>query len=71
MDKVKDEHVMEYSEHERPSLRHIIKWVCKRFGCKEKAACAVLYSKGGIKLFDEDANFIKADDVLYIALDGK
>jgi len=71
MEKLKDEHVMEFSEQEKPSLRNIIKFTCKRFGCKDKAACAVIYSKGGIKLFDEDESFIKADDVLYLAINGK
>ena len=62
---------MDFSEDERPSLRSIVKETCKKFGCKGKAACAVIYNKSGIKMFDEDANFIKAEDVLYIALDGK
>ena len=52
-------------------MRAIIKDTCKRFGCKEKASNSVLYNKQGIQLFDEDIDFIKADDVLYIALDGK
>jgi len=38
---------------------------------KDKAACAVLYNKKGIQLFDDDVSFIKANDTLYIALDGK
>lgn len=52
-------------------MRAIIKDTCKRFGCKEKASNSVLYNKQGIQLFDEDIDFIKADDVLYIALDGE
>jgi len=39
---------MDFSEHERPPLRNILKETCKKFGMKEKVACAVLYSKNGI-----------------------
>jgi len=69
--KSRDECLIDFSEDERPSISNIIKMTCKKFGCREKAAYAVIYNKSGIKLFNEDANFIKADDVLYIALDGK
>ena len=62
---------MDFSNEDKPSLRQIIKDTCKRFGCKEKVSSSVLYNKQGIQLFDEDIDFIKADDVLYIALDGK
>ena len=62
---------MEFGQNEKPSLRQIKKDTCKRFGVKEKAAHCVLYSKQGIQLFDEDIDFIKGDDVLYLALDGK
>lgn len=71
MHKSRDECVMDFSEDEKPSLKEIVKVTCKKFGCKEKAGCSIIYNKSGIKLFDEDANFIKVDDVLYIALDGK
>ena len=42
------ENVIEYNEAEKPSLRNIKKDTCKRFGCKEKAAHCILYSKKGI-----------------------
>jgi len=71
MHKSRDECVMDFSEDEKPSLKEIVKVTCKKFGCKEKAGCSIIYNKSGIKLFDEDANFIKVDDVLYIALDGE
>lgn len=65
------ENVIEFNDSEKPSLRQIKKDTCKRFGCKEKAANCVIYSKKGIQLFDEDINFIQPNDILYIALDGK
>lgn len=45
MHKSQQELVMDFSEEERPSLRNIIKETCKKFGVKEKAACAVIYNK--------------------------
>ena len=71
MHKSQQEFVMEFSNEDKPSLRAMKKETCKRFGCKEKASNSVIYNKQGIQLFDEDIDFIKADDVLYIALDGK
>lgn len=71
MHKSRDECVMDFSEDDRPSLKNIIKTTCKKFGVKDKAVCAVIYNKSGIKMFDDDANFIRPADVLYIALDGK
>jgi hypothetical protein len=71
MHKSQQECVMDFNNDDKPSLRNIIKQTCKRFNQKEKAAGAILYNKNGIQLLDEDVDFIKADDVLYIALDGK
>lgn len=71
MHKSQQECVMDFSEEERPPLRQIIKSTCKRFGCKEKVGSSIIYNKQGIQLFDEDVNFIKADDVLYIAVNGE
>lgn len=71
MHKSQQECNMDFSPEDKPTLKQVIKETCKRFGAKEKAGCAVLYNKSGIKLFDEDIDFIKADDILYIALDGK
>lgn len=62
---------MEFSNDYKPTVKHIKKESCKRFGYKDKSNCCILYNKDGIQLFDEDIDFIKADDVLYIALDGK
>jgi len=45
MHKSQQELVMDFSEEERPSLRNIIKETCKKFGVKEKAACAIIYNK--------------------------
>ena len=63
--------MIEFSESDRPSLRYIAKQTCKRFGCKEKHQMAKLYNKSGIQLFENDVDFIKAGDILYIALEGK
>lgn len=71
MHKSQQEFVMEFSNEDKPSLRAMKKETCKRFGCKEKASNSVIYNKQGIQLFDEDIDFIKADDVLYIALDAE
>lgn len=71
MHKSRDECVMDFSEDDRPSLKNIIKTTCKKFGVKDKAVCAMIYNKSGIKMFDDDVNFIRPADVLYIALDGE
>ena len=71
MHKSHQEIYLDFREEDRPPLRAIIKEFCKRFGCKEKVRSSVLYNKSGLQLFDKDIDFIKADDVLYIALDGK
>lgn len=62
---------MEFSNDCKPTLKHIKKESCKRFGQKDKYNICIVYNKDGIQLFDEDIDFIKADDVLYLALDGK
>ena len=62
---------MEFSTEEKPSLKYLLKESCKRFNQKEKARQCKIYNKKGIELLAEDVQFIKADDVLYIALDGK
>jgi len=46
--KSSQEFIMDFSNEDKPKLREIIKLTCKRFGCKEKAACAILYNKNGI-----------------------
>ena len=62
---------MEFSTEEKPSLKYLLKESCKRFNRKESARICKIYNKKGIELLTEDVQFIKADDVLYIALDGK
>jgi len=69
--KSSQEAVIDFSDNDRPTLKSIIKETCKRFGCKEKASCSIIYNKQGIQIFPEDIDFIKADDVLYIAMDGE
>lgn len=32
---------------------------------------AKLYNKSGIEILEDDVQFIKADDILYLAIDGK
>ena len=62
---------MEFSTEEKPSLKYLLKESCKRFNQKEKARLCKIYNKKGIELLAEDVQFIKADDVLYLAIDGK
>jgi len=62
---------LEFTQDDKPTLRHLIKEGCKRFGHKEKYRTAKIYNKNGILLSDDDVSFIKADDVLYVALEGK
>ena len=62
---------MEFSAEEKPALKYLLKESCKRFNCKEKSRIAKIYNKKGIELLSDDVQFIKADDVLYLALDGK
>ncbi len=71
MHKSQQEFTMDWSSENPPTLKVILKETCKRFGVKDKAACAILFNKKGIQIFDEDVSFIKANDTLYIALDGK
>ena len=62
---------MEFSDQDPPSLKGLLKDCCKRFGCKEKSRVAKLYNKSGIEILEDDVQFIKADDILYLAIDGK
>jgi len=62
---------MEFSAEEKPSLKYLLKESCKRFNRKEQNRVAKIYNKKGIELLSDDVQFIKADDVLYLALDGK
>ena len=62
---------MEFSSEEKPSLKYLIKESCKRFNRREQVNVAKIYNKKGIELSSEDVQFINADDVLYLALDGK
>ncbi len=52
-------------------MKLIIKECCKKFGCNDKRSKAKLYNKNGIDLNKDDIQFVKPEDILYIALDGK
>ena len=52
-------------------MKSLLKDCCKRFNCKEKNRVAKLYNKSGIEILEDDVQFIKADDILYLAIDGK
>ena len=32
---------------------------------------AKLYNRSGIEILEDDVQFVKADDILYLAIDGK
>ena len=71
INKSKEEFSMEFSDQDPPSLKVLLKDCCKRFGWKEKNRVAKLYNKSGIEILEDDVQFIKADDILYLAIDGK
>ena len=48
-----------------------MKNACKQFNCKEKASIAKLYNKKGVAIYEDDIEYTKAGDVLYLALNGK
>ena len=52
-------------------MEDIVKQACKKFGCKGKEGKAKIYDKNGVDLGEDDVQFIKPDDIIYIALDGK
>ena len=62
---------MEFSDQDAPTLKGLLKDSCKRFNWKEKSRIAKLYNKQGIEILEDDVQFIKADDILYLAIDGK
>lgn len=70
IDKSKQECQIEWHEIGL-SREDIIKQTCKKFNCKEKAKNARLYTKNGVDIGSDDAQFIRPDDILYIALEGK
>ena len=68
--KSKEECVIEWHE-DILNMKTIVKHCCRRFNCIDKRKKAKLYNKNGIDLHEDDFQFIKPDDILYIALDGK
>jgi hypothetical protein len=55
----------------KDTIAGLIKEVCTKFNQKEKQKKAVLYSRTGLIMSDDDIQFMKGDDVYYIALDGE
>jgi hypothetical protein len=68
--KTKDECRIEFMENAL-FLEDIIKQACKKLGSKAKEKTAKIYDKNGVDLGEDDVQFIKPDDIIYIALDGK
>jgi len=62
---------MEFSPGEKPELKYLLKESCKRFNAKDRSRVAKVYNRNGIELLADDVQCVKADDVLYLALDGK
>lgn len=68
--KAKEECKIEFWENALV-LEDIVKQACKKFGAKGREQKAKIYDKNGVDLGEDDVQFIKSDDIIYIALDGK
>lgn len=53
------------------SLQDILKEACKEFNQKDKLRTAKIYNKNGLPISNEDVQFVKNQDVMYVALDGE
>jgi len=62
---------LEYTDRGSLSLKYILKEACKRFGDKSKHHRAKLYNKKGIEMVDTDMDFVQANDIFYVAIDGE
>jgi hypothetical protein len=71
INKSKEEFQMEFSPGEKPELKYLLKESCKRFNAKDRSRVAKVYNRYGIELLADDVQCVKADDVLYLALDGE
>ena len=71
VNKDKTEFVIDISDKQDMSLKGFLKDCCKKYGQKEKAARAKIYSKSGIELLEDDMPFMKDRDVYYLAMEGE
>jgi len=62
---------MDTSDKQDLQLKNFLKDCCKKFGQKDKAPRAKLYSKSGIELLEDDMAFMKDKDVYYVAIEGE
>lgn len=59
------------SDRQNQRLSDLLKEACRQFNQKEKARISKLYNKNGLEILDEDIQFIKNNDIFYVALDGE
>ena len=59
------------SNNNKMNLKEIMKEACRTFNQKEKTRIAKLYNKNGLEILDEDVQFIKHNDIFYVALEGE
>ena len=47
-----------------------MKNACKQFNYKEKIGTAKLYNRNGVAIYEDDLEYTKSGDILYLALNG-
>jgi hypothetical protein len=71
INKEKKEYGMELANRNNTSLRDILKEAGRLFNIKDKHKSAKLYNKSGLQILDDDVQFMKHQDVFYVAFDGE
>jgi serine/threonine protein kinase len=71
INKVKQEHVCELQDRNSQRLIDILKEAGRNFNQKDKYKQARLYNMKGLEILDEDVQFMKHNDVFYVAFDGE
>jgi len=68
---LKQEHQYELLNRNNIRLSDILKVAVGVFAHKGSIKHAKLYNKSGLEILDEDVQFIKTNDIFYVAFDGE
>jgi serine/threonine protein kinase len=71
INKSKQELKLDLEDRNNQQLEDILKQSCRFFGQKEKQRTSKLYNRNGLQILEEDVQFLKHNDIFYLALDGE
>jgi len=71
INKSKQELKLDLEDRNNQQLEDILKQACRFFGQKEKQRTSKLYNRNGLQILEEDVQFLKHNDIFYLALDGE